>query len=664
MKFRRPETINNPFCKRRWKLPAVVLIVAYVVTFAWGIHLWREMSATVPVVAVAAPKQDIPEWMDQAPDPAGEVLPMAGVMPTLGGSLNASEQNAVVNIAGSNRNTDATQSGGAFVSGGTGVLISPDGHVITAWHAIKDLRDLQVRVLTPAGPRHYHAELIKKSKRYDLAMLKVISRDSFPFLMLDTPGGVDMGSRVNLLGNPRGNGLNVSVGMLTGTTSALTIENQLINGLLRVDGLSSDTHSGSPLVSERGRLVGLHLTMLEGYSGLAGYAVPSKVIFDQFRDVVNFPKDSALTAVAVPQQVAMQQPMPSTRQRPMAEEWWRQAQTRVSGEDAAERGASVSGGAVALQAAAVSPLVNDTSSRDDGHLLEYDFETIAGLLLLGIISGISGGMMTMGGGIIKVSGLVLLFGYGMVLVRPVAYLTNIFLYGAATLRYRKAKLITFDVVRPLLPWAMVGMVLGFFAGIFMGNTLIRYLLGVFAVLVGLKMLAEILEQQRYGQVDCEDHHLDGEQPIQADITEVFLRYLGVRDLPGHQRAKPLHPLVQNGLLGLPLGVISGILGITGGVVEVPLQRYVAGVPLRNAIANSAILVFAASTVGSLVAMFYGVQTGAFDWKVPVTLSLFLIPGAYLGGWIGAWLTQVVPLTMLRWLYALLMFIIAARMFWE
>ncbi|MBF0444825.1 MAG: sulfite exporter TauE/SafE family protein [Magnetococcales bacterium] len=120
-------------------------------------------------------------------------------------------------------------------------------------------------------------------------------------------------------------------------------------------------------------------------------------------------------------------------------------------------------------------------------------------------------------------------------------------------------------------------------------------------------------------------------------------------------------LIRDGILGLPMGIISGILGITGGVVEVPLQRYIAGVPLRNAIANSAVLVFFASIVGSAVALTHGVQSGSFSLETPLFMALILIPGAYIGGLIGAWLTTVVSLNILRWLYAVLMFGVAVRM---
>ncbi|MEO5352722.1 MAG: sulfite exporter TauE/SafE family protein [Magnetococcus sp. XQGC-1] len=258
----------------------------------------------------------------------------------------------------------------------------------------------------------------------------------------------------------------------------------------------------------------------------------------------------------------------------------------------------------------------------------------------------------MGGGIIKVTGLMLFFGYGMLLIRPVAYITNIFLYGAAVLRYRKSDLILWDAVRGLIPWAMIGVGIGYFLGNVIGNQWIRYLLALFALLVGVRMVVEILSGRA-------DEARRGGVP-RRDNQRSWMHYLGIGQIPEGAHA-PANTVARDGILGLPMGIVSGILGITGGVVEVPLQRYVAGVPLRNAIANSAVLVFFASLVGSIVAMTHGIQTGAFDWSAPIKLAIILVPGAYVGGLIGAWLTTVVPLSLLRWLYAALMFVIAGRM---
>ncbi|HIJ84411.1 MAG TPA: sulfite exporter TauE/SafE family protein, partial [Magnetococcales bacterium] len=278
-------------------------------------------------------------------------------------------------------------------------------------------------------------------------------------------------------------------------------------------------------------------------------------------------------------------------------------------------------------------------------ILGFPVPTFLGLLLLGFFSGLCGGMMTMGGGIIKVIGLMSVFGYGLLLVRPVAYITNIFMYGGASLRYRRDNVYRWSDIQPMVPWAMVGVVLGYFVGNVLNASVIRLLLGIFAFFLSIKMLVEISEsRERKG--------------LLGDLQ----RIIGASEPTGPYPSSLVgNATLAHGLLGLPMGMISGILGITGGVIEVPLQRYILRAPLRRAIANSAVLVFFASIVGSLVAMIHGVTSGAFTVATPLILAIILTPGAYLGGFIGAWLTTVAPLNTLRWMYAFLMFFISARM---
>jgi hypothetical protein len=189
---------------------------------------------------------------------------------------------------------------------------------------------------------------------------------------------------------------------------------------------------------------------------------------------------------------------------------------------------------------------------------------------------------------------------------------------------------------------MGGMVIGYFIGNAVNTRTIQVLLGVFALWVAVKIFIEAMEATDEDNEEGEESDFQNKKKRRAkeSATSIF------------------HPSV----LGLPLGIISGVLGISGGVIEVPLQRYMMGVPLRNAIANSSVLVFFASLTGSVVAMVYGVNTGAFDWGTPLALAAFVIPGAFLGGMIGAWLTNIIPLKALRWIYAAFMVAIAAKMF--
>ncbi|MBF0626959.1 MAG: TSUP family transporter [Magnetococcales bacterium] len=652
MRSFKPSTHIIPFCRQAWRVPAALLILLFIGTMVWGIHLVRDhgeqlgmgMLATVPEsAAVTATAQGV------ALTQTGE----AGINPI---------RIATVNIAGVNKTTQNQI--GSYVSAGSGILINPKGYVVTAQHIIQDLAEIQVRVQTPFGPRQYPAKTVKVLPQHDLALIKIVSQDIFPYLALEQTPLLTLGEQVQAWGDPLGTEALQRVGTVAriDLTEPVMVKNHSLTHLMQTDAVFHWAQSGGPLVNSQGHLVGINVAIEDATGNIIGFAIPTNVLVTHFQEVVTFVhKSSAAPVAASPDPLAPgQATTPATPRAPRsADLWWQ----KVQGLLGLGLGKHV---AMTPAAPATDPAV---TVRDPAHepslrIWGYSPGNFLGLLLLGFVSGISGGMMTMGGGIIKVTGLMWFFGYGLLLVRPVAYLTNIFMYGAAVLRYQRQGLLRFDQCKPLIPWAMAGMVLGYFIGNVMSKTAIQWLLGIFALLLGIKMLVEISESRSSGRKST-DSILDEETSSRSSDSAFLLwmqKYFGNQmhdDLP-----LPNLPnkTTRHGMLGLPMGIISGILGITGGVIEVPLQRYILRMPLRSAIANSATLVFFASMVGSVVALWHGVQTGSFELQTPILMALILTPGAFAGGMVGAWLTSVIPLNMLRWIYAALMFVIAVRMF--
>ncbi|MBF0164554.1 MAG: TSUP family transporter [Magnetococcales bacterium] len=641
-----------PFCRQAWRIPAIVLIVLFIGTFAWGIHLVRDHADQLGLGMLTLTQSS-------ATGVNGQGVAMTQPVSQTINPIRV----AMVNIAGISKPAKGQE--GTYVSTGSGVIINPKGYVVTAQHLLTDLAEIQVRVQTPFGPRQYPAKTVKVLPQHDLALIKIVSQDIFPYLALEQTPVLQLGDPVQAWGDPLGTEAIQRVGTLAkmDLTEPVQIKGTPLTHLMLTDAVYNWGQTGGPLVNGSGHLVGINLAVEDDAGRIFGYAIPTTVLVTHFQEVVTFVHKSSPVAAAAPTAeplLATQQPpaaSPTPNRAPRtADIWWQ----KVQGLLGIDLGKHV----------AMTPPGNDVGAvRDPVHankllIMGYTPGNFLGLLLLGFVSGISGGMMTMGGGIIKVTGLMWFFGYGLLLVRPVAYITNIFMYGAAMLRYQRQGLLKFHLCRPLIPWAMAGMVVGYFIGNVMSKTAIQWLLGIFALLLGIKMLVEITEYRVQGsnkKGDTLEEDLATDRKESAWLTWLQ-KYFGSRlnddlPLPAMQNAKARH-----GMLGLPMGIISGILGITGGVIEVPLQRYIARMPLRTAIANSATLVFFASIVGSIVALWHGVTTGSFDIQTPVVMALILTPGAFVGGMVGAWLTSVIPLNVLRWIYAVLMFIIAIRMF--
>jgi len=259
--------------------------------------------------------------------------------------------------------------------------------------------------------------------------------------------------------------------------------------------------------------------------------------------------------------------------------------------------------------------------------VENTLELIVGLALLGIGSGILGGMLGMGGGVLKVSGLLLVFGYGMYLVRAVALVTNAFVYGSAFYRYRKAGFIIPKLAKLLIPSAILGIILGIILGNYIGQTFLEKLLGLHALCVGTDMLWKIFTNQKEKAV----------RSIKQDIDEKTI--VGI---------------------GIPMGFSSGILGIGGGVISTPLQQLLLNIPLKNAIANTCYAAVFSCIFGGLIAIGYGVNNHYFNLWTPILISISIIPGAIIGGQIGSLLTKKFPVNIIRMIFVLLMYFIFYR----
>ncbi|MBF0346469.1 MAG: TSUP family transporter [Magnetococcales bacterium] len=627
--------IPPPFCRQNWKVPAVVFSLLIFGTFAWGIHLIQEHRQELRALADLSHPSIVPTVEVAA-------------LPTAAGHdpVDTMVRAALVNIAGI---SSASGGGNRFVSVGSGVLLTANGHVMTANHLLDGLKEIFIRVQTPVGPRQYPGRLVKAVVEHDLALLKIVSNDVFPYLIPGDSRPLRPGSPAVAWGDPDGSSVLRHAGVINSEVSKIPVRvgTTELTHLLATSAVNHWAMVGGPLVDEKGRLLGINLLIQAPGNTFLGYALPAHVVVTHFQDVIDFPVQALVDRVpggtgvgqAIPAAMTIQPQSPVIERPPRkADEWWNRARAMLEVQ---------MGRALSFPHEVMTEINAGTGNRHDTvqRFFGFPIPTFFGLLLLGFFSGLCGGMMTMGGGIIKVIGLMSIFGYGLLLVRPVAYITNIFMYGAASLRYRRDHVYRWSDIQPMVPWAMVGVVLGYFTGNVLNVGVIRVMLGIFALFLAIKMLVEISESKT-------------REGLLGDLQ----RAIGASEPTGSYPSSMVgHSTLAHGLLGLPMGVISGILGITGGVIEVPLQRYVLQAPLRRAIANSAVLVFFASIVGSLVAMIHGIQSGAFSFITPVALALILTPGAYFGGFVGAWLTTVAPLNMLRWIYAVLMFIISVRM---
>ncbi|MFW6367673.1 MAG: S1C family serine protease [Halothece sp.] len=137
---------------------------------------------------------------------------------------------------------------------GTGTIIEAEGLVLTSEHIIRDFRGGQVSVLTEEGVR-YPGKVIVVDRAHDLALIQILSNQTFSPLPLAEEGSLEAGEAVYALENPFASFETLIVGELQKIKPTL--------GYLSTNLALTPGDSGGPLVNAQGELIGVNRAMIE-----------------------------------------------------------------------------------------------------------------------------------------------------------------------------------------------------------------------------------------------------------------------------------------------------------------------------------------------------------------------------------------------------------------
>ena len=173
----------------------------------------------------------------------------------------------------------SARSGGRRVwteGAGAGVIVHPAGYVVTNSHVVKGARTIYVELFSNGGT--FRCDKILDRPRGDLALLKIRTegkRKRFPYVSCCAGGQVMLGETAIAIGNPRGLGDTITVGVV----SALGRDAKMNNGiemrdLIQTDASINTGNSGGALLNLDGELMGVIVSLLPHASGIA-FAIPS-----------------------------------------------------------------------------------------------------------------------------------------------------------------------------------------------------------------------------------------------------------------------------------------------------------------------------------------------------------------------------------------------------
>lgn len=251
--------------------------------------------------------------------------------------------------------------------------------------------------------------------------------------------------------------------------------------------------------------------------------------------------------------------------------------------------------------------------------------------ILGLLAGTLGGIAGLGGSMIMIPGLGLLFGFTTTnrdeqhLYMAAAMIANVVVAIPATLRHRRAGSVRLDLVRILLP----AMVIANIAGVLLSNLLpgkhLKYLLAAFVAVYCITNLRAALWPK----------------PQTTDAPE---------------RSTP----ARTTTIGSIGGLIGGFLGVGGGVVLVPLMQLWSRVPLRQAIGTSSAAMIASALLGAILKT-STLSTHQQSAMSAGALALAMAPGAVAGAYLGASLAHRLPLRAVRVIISLALLAAVSRL---
>lgn len=253
------------------------------------------MASAVPAAAPTVPP---PAAGPGAGSPPGAQVPPAAAVPpaapgpsTIPGLRISDREEAVVRVVQNARPAVVNISVRAQVSTpfgifpqegqGSGVIVRPEGLILTNNHVIRDAQEITVTLLSGQTLR---GRVLGADRFSDLAVVKVDSPQRLPAVDMGSSGSLQVGQTAIAIGNPFGLGSTVTVGVVSALNRSIKADQDFtIESLIQTDAAINPGNSGGALLESSGRLIGINTAIIQGAQGI-GFAIPidhARIIMDQ-----------------------------------------------------------------------------------------------------------------------------------------------------------------------------------------------------------------------------------------------------------------------------------------------------------------------------------------------------------------------------------------------
>lgn len=261
-------------------------------------------------------------------------------------------------------------------------------------------------------------------------------------------------------------------------------------------------------------------------------------------------------------------------------------------------------------------------------------EEILVLMSIGLVGGLLGGLLGIGGSLVIIPALTLLDGPNQNLYQAAAMIVNVAVAAASTWKHASKGVIRRDILLKMLPFGLVAIVIGVATSNQIDPYGLRILFGLFMIYTAISELLHL--------VNGNGDHPEAEEGQNTELP-------------------------ATGLVGTVMGFASGLLGIGGGGIAVPMLRKLCRLPLRECIGTSSAVMLITASVGAVQKNLTLPALEATNGDAPgieasLWLAAMLVPTAVLGSLLGASLMHRLPIAAIRMLFILLMIAASTRMF--
>lgn len=275
--------------KPRGNLTSFLLFLLALALVVGGIAFWRLMHPSSPQYPPSMARGTGPSSVERLPLPSGRSLEAMDkeftelvdhVIPSVVSitTTTAPDREALV------RQFFGLARGGVAQNNkmGSGMIVSPDGHIVTNWHVINGASQVTVQL---SDGRALPARIAGADQRSDIAVLKVDATGLAPIAFGDSES-VRVGQMVFAVGNPFGLQETVTQGIISAKGRRTTSE--AANEFFQTSTTINPGNSGGPLIDIRGKVIGINNFIISrsGGSEGIGFAIPSNVARRVYDDIV------------------------------------------------------------------------------------------------------------------------------------------------------------------------------------------------------------------------------------------------------------------------------------------------------------------------------------------------------------------------------------------